>query len=294
MHLHCHLASCVRDFGPVYSFWLFSFERYNGHLGSLPNNGRSIELQIMRRFTRDAHVNSIELPEKCQELFIKNFSELKMCNEIEMKVTDQEIRHLLYLSKRSASIPNQDWSNISAYRFSKDSTHCLTADEFRVLQNTYKAIYPDLAHMVFPESCRKCSSITLRNEVYGSWESRHKRSSFVMAYWNSGDGQILEEVGTGELIPGIVQTYYIHNLIVEDRSKVHIFAKVNWLTPLPDRFRYHCGKPVEVWTRDIYDVFGPSAFIPVQKIYCKYVRADGKLSEKLVSYICPLNNRMNI
>ena len=34
MHLHTHLLSCIEDFGPIYSFWLFSFERYNGLLGT--------------------------------------------------------------------------------------------------------------------------------------------------------------------------------------------------------------------------------------------------------------------
>ena len=33
MHLHGHLSQCVKDFGPVYSFWCFSFERLNGLLG---------------------------------------------------------------------------------------------------------------------------------------------------------------------------------------------------------------------------------------------------------------------
>ena len=33
IHLHCHLKDCVLDFGPVYAFWLFSFERLNGFLG---------------------------------------------------------------------------------------------------------------------------------------------------------------------------------------------------------------------------------------------------------------------
>ena len=27
MHLHTHLASCIKDFGPCHTFWLFSFER---------------------------------------------------------------------------------------------------------------------------------------------------------------------------------------------------------------------------------------------------------------------------
>ena len=34
MHLHCHLHSVLLDYGPVFGFWLFSFERYNGQLGS--------------------------------------------------------------------------------------------------------------------------------------------------------------------------------------------------------------------------------------------------------------------
>ena len=34
IHLHTHLADCIRDYGPVHSFWLFSFERYNGILSN--------------------------------------------------------------------------------------------------------------------------------------------------------------------------------------------------------------------------------------------------------------------
>ena len=34
MHLHGHLASVIQDYGPVYSFRLFPYERLNGILGS--------------------------------------------------------------------------------------------------------------------------------------------------------------------------------------------------------------------------------------------------------------------
>ena len=53
MHLHCHLAECILDFGPSHSFWLFAFERCNGILGKEPNNNRSIELQLTTRFLKD-------------------------------------------------------------------------------------------------------------------------------------------------------------------------------------------------------------------------------------------------
>lgn len=51
--MHCHLVSCMRDFGLMYSFWLFPFKRYNGILGKQPTNNRSVELQFMRRFHKD-------------------------------------------------------------------------------------------------------------------------------------------------------------------------------------------------------------------------------------------------
>ena len=36
MHMHGHLTACVKDYGPLSSFWCFSFERFNGLLGDLP------------------------------------------------------------------------------------------------------------------------------------------------------------------------------------------------------------------------------------------------------------------
>lgn len=42
MHLHGHLLECVMDYGPVYSFWCFSFERYNGILGEYQTNNVNI------------------------------------------------------------------------------------------------------------------------------------------------------------------------------------------------------------------------------------------------------------
>ena len=33
IHLSLHLAECYRDYGPLYSFWCYSFERMNGILG---------------------------------------------------------------------------------------------------------------------------------------------------------------------------------------------------------------------------------------------------------------------
>ena len=45
--------SVLINYGPVYGFWLFSFERYNGLLGSTVTNNRSVEIQFMRDFLKE-------------------------------------------------------------------------------------------------------------------------------------------------------------------------------------------------------------------------------------------------
>ena len=42
VHLHMHLRECLLDYGP-HIFWCFSFERYNGILGSYHTNKKEIE-----------------------------------------------------------------------------------------------------------------------------------------------------------------------------------------------------------------------------------------------------------
>ena len=70
MHMHCHLATCMKDFGPLQSFWLFSFERYNGILGNQPTNNRSIELQLIKRFVRDSiHLDLLNISMPLAEHF---------------------------------------------------------------------------------------------------------------------------------------------------------------------------------------------------------------------------------
>ena len=51
MQLHCHLCKCIEDFGPVFSFWCFSFECFNGILESFQKSWHTPEIQVMEKFT---------------------------------------------------------------------------------------------------------------------------------------------------------------------------------------------------------------------------------------------------
>ncbi|PKY61176.1 hypothetical protein RhiirA4_431637 [Rhizophagus irregularis] len=59
LHLSLHLCECSLDYGPLYTFWCFSFERMNGMLGSFPNSRRKIEPEIMRRLMFDNQISNI-------------------------------------------------------------------------------------------------------------------------------------------------------------------------------------------------------------------------------------------
>ncbi|GET67022.1 hypothetical protein RIR_jg25870.t3 [Rhizophagus irregularis DAOM 181602=DAOM 197198] len=48
IHLALHIPDCCRDYGPIYSFWLFPFERLNGYIGSYPNSNRQIEPESIK------------------------------------------------------------------------------------------------------------------------------------------------------------------------------------------------------------------------------------------------------
>ena len=67
MHLHCHLTSSILDYGPVYSYWLFSFERFNGILGGIPTNNRSIDVQLMKHFVCDQLLQSDSVNKSLEE-----------------------------------------------------------------------------------------------------------------------------------------------------------------------------------------------------------------------------------
>ena len=63
MHLHLHLKQTYLDFGPPHATWCYAFERFNGVLGSYFTNNKTIELQIMRKFTQHQMILSSDCAE---------------------------------------------------------------------------------------------------------------------------------------------------------------------------------------------------------------------------------------
>ena len=68
IYLHTHLVECVLHYGPVYSFWLFSFERYNGILGEYGTNTCAVEIQLIRKFLSSQFMKDLPLPVEFQDI----------------------------------------------------------------------------------------------------------------------------------------------------------------------------------------------------------------------------------
>ena len=69
IHLHCHLRECIIDYGPVYVFWLFGFERLNGVMGSYHTDCWIISVRLTRRFLDSV----IYAPNNWPQEFASNF-----------------------------------------------------------------------------------------------------------------------------------------------------------------------------------------------------------------------------
>ena len=61
LHLHLHIKHCLLDYGPSHAFRCYSFERYNGMLGSYHTNKKSVESQIMRKFVNNQLLQSAKV-----------------------------------------------------------------------------------------------------------------------------------------------------------------------------------------------------------------------------------------
>ena len=296
MHLHGHICECVSDFGPIYSFWLFSFERYNGILGGLPSNKRDIETQFFSRFLREVQCLDSQIPENFRDEFSQEFASLLdpkdrgSLAQIPLKCLYPVMR----LSSRRSKYAVEDWTDLQ-YVTMKPLPKALAMDrlDLQYLESMYKALYPQAATIETHVSYRKANFIYIGKEVFGSCSSRTRRSSTVLAYWHSTGGDImLFERMYLRPRPGIVEEYLMHVATIDGDPRVHIIARIKWYLPINNKDYY--GNPVEVWSSELYDDSGPSKFMPVQRIKSKFVKLVIRKWGRNVLVVFPRDYGLNI
>ena len=280
IHMHCHLISCIRDFGPMRAFWLFPFERFNGILGNQPTNNRSIEIQLMNRFYKD---------------------------NVHMQLAT-EARHwplsdeFLDLIADTTNSPTSTSSSVTSYGFSADielgvkyTISCLSSDLLAVLRKLYSILYPEYSEELLDG--RISLSSTYKRYTYIIKQGKRVNSSkpgakdvyvFATPLFPFTTSRHSEFKGCHR--PAQIHYFLQHSLVVPNSKepKSHILAQVTWPMVHPQCFMF--GKPVEVWCSDLNEPVVDNTFLPVGAIANRIIYSIDELeaTHERVLIIIPL------
>jgi len=185
MHLHAHLRECILDFGPLHGFWCFAFERYNGILGEIPNNNRSIEIQVMDRFIRESNLMSFSYPELFSDKF-ENLMPHQKSNSLLETTTESHISTLVGLSPEITSLLLRNGrSTTVSYSLPGVATQRVFCDsELASLKFIYSRLFSIAESEVEMSSIYiKYSTIKINNILIGSIKSKSSNTSLVLGLW---------------------------------------------------------------------------------------------------------------
>ena len=183
MHLHLHLKECIIDYGPVYSFWCFAFERFNGVLGSYHTNNVRIEPQIMRKFCNQQAVQNIGIPPE-----FSDFKELLLLGNSEKgallnsSCAGDLVVKLIRLSSPQIDA-DMDFSSSSAESLVGPCTDkFFPNDLYSELRTVYTQLYPSHQLAFVSRSYIHAKRASLGGELLVS-SSVNERLATVAAYW---------------------------------------------------------------------------------------------------------------
>ena len=281
MHLHTHLIQCIIDFGPMHTFWLYSFERMNGTLGSFNTNKRSVEMQMMRRLSTIQSVLSFEKPTVFASTFASSFKFENASKDTEVQEAD-DAQTLLKLSSSKVSLSSDWYRNINIEFIGV--RHDVFMEEYYL--NSLRSSVRTILN-VDPENVTgsgfKYSSIVMCGETYGSSESRLSRSSVILASWCGLDGEI--NLDGNDVRPGVIRFFLTFFIDTNEGKKMLKLAFVNWLQKV--HCRHDVCPDVEVWCHKLYEPDGPASFMPVQRIRSKCICATIRIKNEELLAVTP-------
>lgn len=287
MHMHGHLKGLL-DYGPVYSFWLFGFERYNGILGNQPNNNRVIEPQLMQRFIRDNSAFSFDFPEEFQDDFN---AAVGMHKDLVGSVSD--------------TLDAEDQTDCMFKLPTRCKYGVFDSHQLSFLHTLYMKLHTEVEtseeqYRVVPNSTHfQYKSLVINGKVYKSFEIEN--SPFIaLAHWDETlYGSSPTPLPNGIHPDSKHRPVKIHYFVKATFSKFTaadsdqgpvstslLLAYVSWYFPHEDQ--QIIGKPAQVWCRNFFEVSGPHSFVPVDHIISRCAYCVRQIKEELVLVVVPL------
>lgn len=293
LHLHLHLKDCLLDHGPSHAFWCFSFERYNGLLGSFHTNRKSIEQQIMRKFVSTQRLRS--------EAFLANV-ELMSLLPSTLPPTCTSVMNVDTLTILNMS--SSPLTTIQSFGSSGNATvlppvreDIFNSEMLKDLELLYGQLYPSTDMYISPFFV--CSGrATLCGQVVGSVMNATScnSSSVITAYWPSR-GNDLSNIDYFRPSVGRVQYFVKHQVKFGDsyNGTEHIFAYVSWKQKHPHQDWYGISATVCLNMNEPPSI---CSFIPIQRIrsVCAYSLLDTDIAglKECVFVAVPVSLKMSL
>lgn len=292
-HLHLHLKDTIRDFGPIYSTWLYGMERANGDIKDVNTNFKQgLEATFMKKYLQHVHAQD----------YIKGFSARIFNNPVMMDVLssllpgvvdslgDDEARLETELSRNtqcfdlatfishstddprlvtgSEPLPPSFFSSKSF-----DQSVVMNSSHYQCLTSFYKNVYPryhitDFRQQHQPISStaiidrviNKFAEINLLGQKIRSLTSRTKRGLYIEASVN-------DELRVGRV------NYFFSNKAklpspntLQVHSTVHFFAFVEWFEKSPVLFESFDVHNASVW-KSTFEKIDQYSILPVHRIH---------------------------
>ncbi|KAG2191149.1 hypothetical protein INT47_012155 [Mucor saturninus] len=309
MHLHLHLRDTVRDFGPVYGYWLFGFERFNGLLKNINTNRRDgFEMTYMRNFLEDAYksdyVNAV-FPNSSQVLFSPVLQKLTSTTPTILSSPSTtyctfDLQDFLRLSNDATIlVKGNEPLPPSAFPLLTSKPSSISDVHYPFLLEYYKKQYdiPDLVDyrhaslspFFVDNQIGKLKSIDILGQTYVGKNSSVSRGSFVQALFlgrygdhaNAYTGQI-QYMFTHSFMPPTNQTICSSHGI---QHTEHVFAFVRWLPLSSDRSREDDGVDICLpeFSDDDYQ-----CILPVHRILLEVATAKYTKNNETTTLVIPL------
>ena len=280
MHLHLHLKESLLDYGPVYAFWLFTFERLNGTLGSYSTNNKNIEIQIMRKFLNHQKAKDLHFPQE----YSKFNDFLLKCNKTSGSLYNTSSPECALIMKHMSTAPLNEIDSFkigngdSCKALNPKSKRVFKVDELKQLEIIYKQLYPNKQIESISHFYTYTTKAIINNEIAGSVFTRNKKAAVIGAYWPH-EGSTLECIDYTKLQIGTIQNFIEHKITVKDNDGTkleinHLLCYVKWLIPHPE-YNWFGNSVVVSYLSESNN--GATNYMPIQRVVCRCAHTSMEL-----------------
>ena len=270
MHLHCHLKETVLNFGPIYSFWCFPYERYNGILGSYSTNNHSINIQVMRKFSfqqsLDKYLSDPEfLPDEYKDNIMTNLvSQHTNASTGSLKLQQLDFNaYKLILAQRDGAVHSNFAANVKDKLCGCIYEGAFTDLQFDLINQLYTSLYVNSSVAHVSRFCQRSSDVELycTSENYSSSTSISKLSNCAYAL-NTSVTPFRSQLCS-------IQCYVKHAISIANggigTSSAHISAHIQWYEVLSEHDQKWLGETTDLWSLQL----SQHCYIPVYLIQNK-------------------------